>query len=60
MGRFFDYPKEAPIWETALENVNLKLYNLNLSVYNFIYGFGFLLLLFTSAFFSIPLFLRAK
>lgn len=58
MDRFFDYPREAPIWETALENVNLKLYNLNLSVYNFIYGFGFFL--FTSAFFSIPLFLRAK
>lgn len=45
MDRFFDYPKEAPIWETALENVNLKLYNLNLSVYNFIYGFGFFCLL---------------
>lgn len=45
MDRFFDYPKEAPIWETALENVNLKLYNLNLGVYNFIYGFGFFCLL---------------
>lgn len=56
MGRFFDYPKEAPIWETALENVNLKLYNLNLSVYNFIYGFGFfVVVVYFSVFFNTTL-----